>query len=151
MTETSDKRVFFLVHDTARRLAAAQCQLAPDGYVCKIEPPGRTLDQNAYQWPYLEGFSQQLEWPVNGIMCKLTPDEYKDILTAAFEKETEPRLAAGFDGGIVMLGRKTSQFGKKKFALWMEWLMAAAALKNITPVFKDGQHKRWELGVRFSA
>lgn len=139
----SDKRIYFLVHDTARRLAAAQCMTAQEGYVCKIEPPGRTLDQNAYQWPYLEGFSQQLLWPVNGVMCKLSSDEWKDVLTAAFEKETEPRLAAGFDGGIVMLGRRTSQFGKRKFAEWMEFLMAAAALKGVEPVFKNGEHKRW--------
>lgn len=139
----SDKRIYFLVHDTARRLAAAQCMTAQEGYVCKIEPPGRTLEQNAYQWPYLEGFSQQLLWPVNGVMCKLSSDEWKDVLTAAFEKETEPRLAAGFDGGIVMLGRRTSQFGKRKFAEWMEFLMAAAALKSVEPVFKGGQHKRW--------
>lgn len=139
----TDKRVFFLVHDTARKLAAAQCMEAQDGYVCRIEPPSRTLDQNAYQWPYLEGFSQQLQWPVNGVMCKLSPEDWKDILTAAFENETEPRLAAGLDGGIVMLGRRTSRLGKKKFALWMEWLMAAAALKGVEPVFKNGEHKKW--------
>ncbi len=139
----TEKRVFFLVHDTARKLAAAQCMAAQDGYVCRIEPPSRTLDQNAYQWPYLEGFSRQLQWPVNGVMCKLSPEDWKDILTAAFENETEPRLAAGLDGGIVMLGLRTSRLGKKKFALWMEWLMAAAALKGVEPVFKNGEHKKW--------
>ena len=140
----NDKRVYFLVHDTARRLAAAQCQLAPDGYVCRIEPASRTLDQNAYQWPYLEGFSKQLQWPVNGELVNLSSDEWKDVLTCAFEEEVKPRLAMGFEGaGMVMLGRRTSQYGKRKFALWMEWLMAAAALKGVTPIFKDGEHKRW--------
>lgn len=142
----SDKRVYFLVHDTARRLAAAQCMTAQDGYVCKIEPPGRTSEQNCYQWPYLAGFAEQMPWPINGVMCNLSPDEWKDILTAAFEKEVEPRLAAGFDGGIVMLGRRTSQFGKRKFAEWMEFLMAAAAIKGVTPIFKNGESKKWEFG-----
>ena len=143
---TDDKRIYFLVHDTARRLAAAQCQIAPDGYVCRIEPPSRTLDQNSYQWPYLEGFSKQLQWPVNGELVWLTKEEWKDILTCAFEEEVKPRLAMGFEGaGMVMLGRKTSQYGKRKFALWMEWLMAAAALKGITPIFKDGENKRWNM------
>jgi len=139
----SDKRIFFLVHETARKLAAAQCMLAPAGYSVEIKEPSRTLEQNAYQFPYLEGFAQQLKWPVNGEMVNLTKLEYKDILTAAFEKETNPRLAAGFDGGVVMLGRRTSGYGKKKFSEWMEWLMAAAALKGVEPVFKDGQHKKW--------
>jgi hypothetical protein len=139
----SDNRHFIFAHDTARRQAAAWCMNAPEGYHCRITEPSRTLDQNAYQWPYLEGFSKQLQWPVNGVMVWMTPDEYKDVLTCAFEEEVKPRLAMGWDGGIVMLGRRTSQFGKKKFALWMEWLMAAAALKGIEPVFKDGEHKRW--------
>lgn len=97
----------------------------------------RTTAQNAAQYPYLVGFSEQLLWPVNGEMTRLTADEYKDILTCAFEKEVNPRLAAGFDGGVVMLGRRTSKFGKKKFSEWYEWLMAAAALKGVTPVYKS--------------
>lgn len=141
----TDKRVYYLVHETARRLAAAQCMTAQEGYVCRIEPASRTLDQNAYQWPYLEGFAQQLQWPVNGEMVWLSKEEWKDILTCAFEEEVKPRLAIGFEGaGMVMLGRRTSQYGKRKFALWMEWMMAAAALKGVTPIFKDGEHKRWE-------
>lgn len=71
-------------------------------------------------------------------MTWLSKEEWKDILTAAFEKETNPRLAAGFDGGIVMLGRRTSKYGKKQFAAWMEWLIAAASLKGVEPVFKNG-------------
>ena len=79
-----------------------------------------------------------MQWPVNGEMTWLSKEEWKDILTAAFEKEINPRLAAGFDGGIVMLGRRTSKYGKKQFAEWMEWLIAAAALKGVEPVFKNG-------------
>lgn len=139
----TDKCVYFLVHDTARRLAAAQCMTAEDGFVCRIEPPSRTLGQNAYQWPYLEGFSKQLQWPVNGELVWLTKEEWKDVLTCAFEEEIRPRLAMGWAGGVVMLGRRTSQFGKKKFAEWMTFLMAAAALKGVVPIFKDGEHKRW--------
>ena len=130
------RRYFVLSHDTARRLAAAQCQLAPAGWVVEIKPPTRTLEQNSAQFPYLQGFSEQLQWPVNGQMEWLTPLEWKDILTCAFEKEVNPRLAMGFDGGVVMLGKRTSKYGKQKFSEWYEWLMAAATLKGITPVYK---------------
>ena len=105
----------------------------------------RTLEQNAYQFPYLEGFAKQLKWPVNGEMVWMDKLEWKDILTCAFEEEIKPRLAMGFEGaGVVMLGRRTSKYGKSKFALWMTWLMAAADLKGVTPIFKDGEHKRWD-------
>ena len=141
----SDNRIYILVHDTARRLASAHCMLAEAGWIVEFKPPTRTLDQNCYQWPYLEGFSKQLQWPVNGEMVWLSREEWKDILTCAFEEEVKPRLAMGFEGsGMVMLGRRTSQFGKKKFAEWMEWLMAAASLKGVTPIFKDGEYKNWD-------
>jgi hypothetical protein len=40
-----------------------------------------------------------------------------------------------------MLGIRTSNFGKKKFAEWMEFLIASAALKGVTPIFKQGNKK----------
>lgn len=111
--------------------------MANDGWMVIVQPTNRTVDQNAAQWPYLEGFAQQLQWPVNGKLCWLTPEEWKDVLTAAFERETQPRLAAGFDGGVVMLGKRTSKFNKGKFYEWMEFLKFAAAERNITPIYKN--------------
>jgi len=77
-------------------------------------------------------------------MTWLTKDEWKDILTCAFEEEVKPRVAMGFDGGMVMLGRRTSQYGKKKFSEWYEWLMAAAALKGVIPVYKNVRRDEYE-------
>lgn len=133
-----DKQIVFLIDDQRKAYAKQIIDQAPNDYVCEIKEKTRTLEQNAFQWPYLLGFSKQIQWPVNGEMVWLSPDEWKDILTAAFERETNPRLAAGFDGGVVMLGRRTSKYGKKQFAAWMEWLIAAASLKGIEPVFKNG-------------
>lgn len=133
-----DKQIVFLIDDKRKSYAKQIIDQAPNDYVCEIKEKTRTLEQNAFQWPYLQGFSEQMQWPVNGEMTWLSKEEWKDILTAAFEKETNPRLAAGFDGGIVMLGKRTSKYGKRKFAEWMEWLIAAAALKGIDPVFKNG-------------
>lgn len=98
---------------------------APDGHFVTIQDETRTLDQNAAQWPYLDAFSKQLEWPVNGVKQRLTPDEWKDILTAAFQQET--RMAQGLNGGFVMLGARTSKMGKKQFSEWIEFLISSAA------------------------
>jgi len=138
---------FRFVHAEARRRAAEFCMTAPDGTIAEFKDASRSLDQNAAQWPYLQGFSDQMEWPVNGAMCRLSKDEWKDILTAAFEGETMPRIAQGWDGGVVMLGRRTSKYGKKKFAEWLTFLIAAADIKGITPVFKDGERKKLEYRV----
>lgn len=131
----SDKRVFILAHEQARANAVKAVQSAPDGYAVAIQEPNRTLDQNAAQWPILEAFSVQLTWPVNGQMVHMTSEEWKDVLTAAFQRETA-RLAMGLDGGVVMLGQRTSKFGKKKFSEWLEFLHSVAAMRGVV-VYPD--------------
>jgi hypothetical protein len=131
----SDKRTFMLVHPQARANAVHAVQTTPDGYCVTIQEKNRTLDQNAAQWPILQAFSDQLLWPVNGQMVKLTAEEWKDILSAAFQRETA-RLAMGLDGGVVMLGQRTSKFGKKKFSEWLEFLHAVAAQRGVV-VYAD--------------
>lgn len=129
------KRIFRLAHDEARRRAMACVAEAPEGYVVTVQEPTRSTDQNAAQWPILEAFAEQLQWPVNGAMVKLTAEEFKDVLTAAFQGETV-RLAMGLNGGVVMLGLRTSQMGKRRFSEWLDFLNATAALRGVT-VYAD--------------
>ena len=127
------KRVFILQPQPhpSRRLAFDYLMLAPDGTAATFSDPTRTLEQNAAQWPILEAFAKQLQWPVNGQMVWMTAEEWKDVLTAAFERESV-RLAMAFDGpGVVMLGQRTSQYGKRKFSEWLEFLHAAAASRGV--------------------
>jgi hypothetical protein len=109
------KRVFIVgAHPMSRRNAIQAVQDAPDGFAVSIGEQTRNLDQNAAMWPILDAFSEQLQWPVNGKMTTLTAEEWKDILSAAFRKEQ--RVAMGLDGGFVMLGQRTSKFGKREFS-----------------------------------
>lgn len=127
----SDKRHFVLSHDQARQNALRCVQDAPSGYGVTVAELTRSVEQNAAQWPILDAFSKQLQWPVNGRMEWLTDTEWKDILTAAFERESV-RLAMAFDGpGVVMLGQRTSKYGKRKFSDWLEFLHAAAAARGV--------------------
>lgn len=135
----SDKRTFILSHLEARRRAMAAVAEAPEGYAVTVREPTRTLSQNAAQWPYLEAFSKQLQWPVNGAMCWLEPEEFKDVLTAAFQGETV-RLAMGMNGGVVMLGLRTSKMGKKRFSEWLSFLQATAALRGVA-VYESEQRE----------
>lgn len=129
------KRIFRLVHPEARRRAMACVAEAPEGYVVTVQEPTRNTLQNAAQWPILEAFAEQLQWPVNGAMVSLTAEEFKDVLTAAFQGETV-RLAMGLNGGVVMLGLRTSQMGKRRFSEWLDFLHATAALRGVT-VYAD--------------
>ena len=124
------KRIIILAHPEARRRALEAVASAGDGVVVTLADPARTLDQNAAQWPILEAFSAQLLWPVNGKMVTMTPEEWKDVLTAGFQKE-RVRLAMGLDGGIVMLGLRTSKFGKARFSEWLDFLNATAVERGV--------------------
>lgn len=124
------KRTFIMAHNQARRNAIQAVHDAPEGWAVTVSEPARNLDQNAAQWPILQAFADQLQWPVNGRMERLTPDEWKDILTCAFKRESV-RVAMGMDGGMVMLGQRTSQFSKREFGEWLEFLRATAAEREI--------------------
>lgn len=100
--------------------------MKPEITRCPVCEERRNSEQNSAQWPVLEAWARQKQWPVNGVMCDLSAEEWKDILTAAFEGETNPRIAAGLNGGIVMLGRRTSRYSKKRFSEWLDWLHAAS-------------------------
>jgi len=104
---------------------------APSGYIVEIKPANRTLDQNSYQWPILTAFSEQLQWPINGMMQTITAEDFKQILTAAFRRESV-RVAMAIDGnGVVMLGQRTSKFNKKEFSDWIEFLHMIAAERGV--------------------
>ena len=128
----SEKRTFILAPapHPARRNCMEAIRTAPDGMAVIIQEPTRSIEQNSAQWPILQCWAVQKEWPVNGQLVKLTKEEWKDILTAAFDRE-EVRIAQGLDGGMVLLGHRTSLFGKRKFSAWLEFLHAASAQHGV--------------------
>lgn len=124
----SDKRIYRLVHDTARRLAAAQCQLAPDGWIVEIKPPNRTLDQNARLWAMLTDVSQQVDWYGRKLSC----EEWKHLFSASLKRQD---VVPGLDGGFVALGQSTSRMTKRELSDLMELISAFGVQKDV--VFHD--------------
>lgn len=124
----ADKRIYRLVHDTARRLAAAQCQLAPEGWIVEIKPATRTLDQNARLWAQLTDVSHQVEWYGR----KLTQEEWKHVFTASLKRQD---VVPGLDGGFVALGQSTSKMSKRELGDLMELISAFGAQQGV--VFND--------------
>lgn len=122
--------VLKLTGEAAKKAACRHVLAAPEGYVFRLGEPNRTLEMNAAQWPILEAFAQQIEWPINGKLQKITADDWKDVLTCAFRNE-QPRVAQGIDGGMVLLGQRTSKFSKREFGDWLEFLNATAASRGI--------------------
>ncbi len=123
-----------LVGPLQRATAKQHIDDAPDGWVMRLSEPNRSLDQNAAQWPYLEGFAKQKQLCINGVMQWVTSDDWKDVLTGCYNGEMRMAL---FDGKAIMLPQRTSKMGKKVFSNWMEFLVAAAAMQGVEPVYKS--------------
>jgi hypothetical protein len=132
----SSKRVFKLVHTEARRRAVEAVQTAPDGFCVTVSEATRCLDQNAAMWPILQAFADQLQWPVNGAMVWMTPDEWKDLLSAAYKRESV-RVAMGLDGGVVMLGCRTSKFSVREMSEFIEFLHATAVARDVDVRYRE--------------
>ena len=121
---------FILAHELARRRAMSAVADAPAGHVVTVAEPTRNLEQNSLMWVLLEAFSQQLVWPVNGSMQRLTAEEWKDLMTAGFRQE-QPRLAMGLRGGVVMMGCSTRKMGKREMADFITFIMSEAADRGV--------------------
>ena len=78
----------------------------------------RNLEQNAKLWAMLGDLSEQVDWPVDGRMAKLTKEDWKDIMTAGLERDQ--RVTQGIEGGFVILGRHTSRMSKRTMAALIE-------------------------------
>src|SRR5690606_23895600 len=106
---------FILRAENAReRFASAwrfACQFLELGRPVKVEiseaKPTRSIEQNSRMWALLTDVSRQVQWPVDGKMQHLSPEDWKDIFTAAHTKGQ--RVAQGIEGGFVMLGARTSR------------------------------------------
>ena len=104
----------------------------------------RTVGQNKQQWPILNAIADQVPWPVNGAMVKITGEEFKQILTAAWRNEIV-RVAQGVDGGMVLLGHRTREFKRAEWGEWMGYLMWFAAEKGVKIPVSKSQAEQWGL------
>src|SRR5690606_1127601 len=110
-----DVNTFVLTTTNGReRMAAAwrfACQFLEVGKAVRVTvreaKPTRTVEQNSRLWALLTDVSRQVQWPVDGKLQFLSPDEWKTIFTAAHEKHQ--RVSQGIEGGFVILGSSTSK------------------------------------------
>jgi hypothetical protein len=91
----------------------------------KLPDGKRTLDQNDKMWPMLRDIARQVEWRVNGHRTFMQPEEWKDVITAWVRKNL--RLADGIDGGMVLLGERTSKMKTHEVAELIEAMYAFGA------------------------
>lgn len=124
----TERRLYRLVHATARAMARAHVEAAPHGWLVELKPPTRSLEQNALMWARLTQLSNELPWDGE----KLTPAEWKDLLTACLRKQ---KVVRGIEGGLVFLGARTSQMSVGEMADLLTLMEAFASERGV--VFRD--------------
>lgn len=123
-----ERITFVLQNDLIRQRAVEAIRTAPEGMTVTIKPATRSLEQNSLLWPLLTAVSQQVDWYGH----KLTPDEWKDVFTAALKRQ---KVVPGLDGGFVVVGASTSKMGKREFSDLLDLIFAFGAEKGV--VFDD--------------
>lgn len=118
-----DKHIIIL-NENNRRFAVGAVQHRPDGHVLTLSEPTRTLDQNAKLWPMLGDVSKQVDWYGQ----RLTPDEWKDVFSAALKGQ---KVVPGIEGGFVVCGQRTSTMSKKLFSDLVELIYAFGTERNV--------------------
>jgi hypothetical protein len=137
----SIKVLLRLFSERQRILALKAVKDAPSDYVVEIHPPKRSTEQNARLWAMLTEIARQVRFHVRRdrhgwAEAYLTPEEVKDILTAAFHRHQD--LALGIDGGVVFLGMRTSKMDKGEMAEFQTLIEAFAAEKGVTFPWEEG-------------
>lgn len=89
----------------------------------------RTVDQNRLMWALLTDLANQVEWPVDGRMQLISPDDWKHVMTAGLKQHQ--RIAAGIEGGFVILGQYTHKMNKAEMAELIELIQAFGAERDV--------------------
>lgn len=114
---------------TLRQFAASYIlDAAPAGCIVSFKEPTRSLEQNSLLWARLSQLSRELKWDGE----TLTPNEWKDLLTACLRKQ---KVVRGVEGGLVFLGARTSSMTRSEMNDLLTLMEAFAAERGVT--FKD--------------
>jgi hypothetical protein len=126
----SEARVYVMSHAEARQRALNAVAESPDGYRVKIEPPKRSLDQNAKFHALCSDLARQcVEWAG----MPRTAEEWKVLLVSGHAAATGlgAELVRGLEGEFVMLRESTAAMSRARGSSLIEYAMAWCAQNNV--------------------
>ena len=93
----------------------------------------RSLQQNRLMWKLINEVSEKVIWYGE----KLTPENWKDVLTASLKKQT---VVPGIDGGFVVCGTSTSKMTVKELNELIELTIAFGTQQGVKFSAQDGYY-----------
>lgn len=117
-------RAMLVLHsDTIREKAARWLSAAPAGTRIEFRSPKRSIPQNDRLWLLLTEVAKR-DWKGQ----RYTAEEWKDYFMHAYRGE---KWMPAEDGGMVPIGRSTSQLGKDEFGELMTLIEAFCSRQGI--------------------
>ena len=110
--------------DAARKRACEWVSKAPDGYRVTVQSVQRTKKQNDRQWPMLSAISTQLVWHGR----KYTPEQWRDYF---MHQLNGGAFMPDEDGGMIPIGRSSSNLGKEEHSFFQELIEAFAERNGV--------------------
>ena len=104
-------------------------------WILSVKQSTRTTEQNKRLLAMLNEVSQQVDWYGQ----KLTPEEWKDVFSAAIKRQ---KVVPGLDGGFVVCGQSTSKMNKAEFGDMMTLMESFGAERGVK--FSDGDNTQGE-------
>ena len=114
----------FVINSWSRQKAIEAVQNAGDDYTVTVQEPTRSGSQNRLMWALLTDLSIQVNWHGQ----KLTPENWKDIVTAGLKKQD---VVPGLDGGFVVLGTSTRRMTKLEMNELIEFIYYVGAKYDV--------------------
>lgn len=132
------RRPFFLVHEQARRSAAAYCLEAPAGWMVVFSEPVKKRAQEEKYHAMIGEIAAQVEhigrmWSADD-MKRLLIDDFADEMRASGTPlHGDGRVVPSLDGRrIVQLGVQSRDFTVGEAAQFIEFLYAFGAQRGVT-------------------
>lgn len=124
------KRRYILAHQVARQRAMEDVRTAPEGYVVRVEPPTRTLDQNAKFHAICGDIAKSgLTWAGK----ERTDAQWKVLLVSGHAMATKEgaEMVPGLEGEFVNLRESTALMSVKRSASLIEYTLAFCAHNGV--------------------
>jgi len=127
LPSVGESQTFRLIHAAARNGALQAVKTAPDGFVCVVRPPNRSLDQNAKAHALFQDIAKaKPTW--NGI--NMDAEDWKQLLVMSHAIATDGggvRMVPDLEGkGFVQLRESTANMTKARGSSLIEYVTSWA-------------------------
>jgi hypothetical protein len=124
--------VLILTNPHTRAVARQWIDRAPDFTRLTFKDSKRTLPQNDKMWAMLTDIARQKTWPLEG-GTKRSTKVWKDLFSAAtLAADGGLEVVPGLEGGIMLVGLRTSEMTVDQMASMISYMDAWGAQNGVT-------------------